>query len=93
MDGRHMLILITSMEEFMNNVVIHQYNFVDPEDNNIHTQNIENLWARAKRKFKRQYGTSEALFTSYLHEFVWRNAHKNSHFSAIIICIAQQYQV
>lgn len=73
-------------------VIIHQENFVDPENEDVHTQTIESLWSRVKRKFKRQYGTSQALFPSYVHEFMWRNSHKN-HFSAILIWIAQQYQM
>ena len=48
------------------NVVVHQRNFVDPADETIHTQNIENTWQRARRRLKRQYGTSKVLFTSYL---------------------------
>jgi hypothetical protein len=34
-------------------------NFVNPD---IHTQNIENMWMRVKRKLRRQFGTSRALF-------------------------------
>jgi methyl-accepting chemotaxis protein len=37
------------------------------------TQTIENVWMRAKRKLKRQFGTSRDLFRSYIHEFIWRN--------------------
>ena len=52
----------------------HQTHFLDPNDSEIHTQNVENMWMRAKRKIKRQFGTSRELFPSYLHEFVFRNA-------------------
>jgi len=44
-------------------VVVHQAHFVDLNDSDIHTQNIENMWMRAKRKLKRQFGTSRELFT------------------------------
>lgn len=54
-------------------VVIHERYFVDPIDRENHTQNCENMWMRAKRKLKRQFGTSDALFPSYLQEFVYRS--------------------
>src|SRR6218665_2463230 len=56
----------------MHSVVIHECNFVAPDDDMVHTQNIENTWMRAKRKLKRQFGTSRALFHTYLDEFMWR---------------------
>jgi hypothetical protein len=58
---------------YEHSVVIHQHNFVDPQDADVHTQNVENMWMRAKRKLKRQCGTSRDLFPSYLHEFAFRN--------------------
>ena len=54
-------------------IVVHQANFVDSNDQDTHTENVENMWMRAKRKLRRQFGTSRALFPSYLHEFVYRN--------------------
>lgn len=68
-------------------VIIHQHNFVNPEDANIQTQN---LCARAKCNFKRQYVMSE-LFTSLSHEFIQQNAYRKSHLSAIIICMIYEY--
>lgn len=57
---------------YMHSTVIHEANFVDPDDDLVHTQHIENMWMRAKRKLKRQCGTSRALFHTYMDEFVWR---------------------
>ena len=67
--------------------VLHQRNFVDPADETIHTQNIENTWQGAKcklkrapmykNKLKRQHGTPRVLFTSYSSEFLWRNKYGN----------------
>lgn len=73
-------------------VVIHQENFVDPNDPRIHTQNVENLWMRAKRKLKRQFGTSPNLFGSYLQEFMWRNKISGEpEFPNFLKCIVEQY--
>jgi len=58
-------------EIYTHSVVVHQTHFVDLNDSEIHTQNIENMWMWAKRKIKRQFGTSRKLFPSYLHEFVF----------------------
>lgn len=58
---------------YLHSVVVHQKHFVDLDDANIHTENVENMWMRAKRKLRRQFGTSDALFNSYLHEFMYRN--------------------
>jgi len=72
--------------------VVHQRNFVDPQDDNIHTQNVENLWWRAKRKIRRQQGTSRELFTSYLHEFIFRNSLRDKDiFVEMINCIGESY--
>jgi hypothetical protein len=32
--------------------VIHDANFVNPDNPDIHTQNIENMWMRVKRKIR-----------------------------------------
>ena len=79
---------------YTHDVVIHQDNFVDPLDRSIHTQNIESMWSRAKRIFRHMYGTSRALFDSYLIEFMWRTSFgKDDAFSAILSNIASQYPV
>jgi len=75
-------------------VVVHQHHFVDPNDAQVHTQTVENMWMRAKRKLRRQYGTSRALFESYLHEFMFRNLlrdNKDLVFSHILSAISESY--
>jgi transposase-like protein len=57
---------------YTHSVIIHERNF-EPDNHEVHTQNIENMWMHAKRKLK-QFGTSRALFPSYLHEFLYRNS-------------------
>jgi len=36
---------------YSHEVVVHENLFVDPDDEEINTQNVENMWMRAKRKF------------------------------------------
>ena len=65
---------------------------VDPHT--IHTQNVESMWSRAKRMFRKMYGTSRALFEPYLVEFMWREAFgRDNPFSAILCNIADQYRL
>ena len=53
-------------------VVVCKQNFIHPNDpNHVHTQSIESLWKRAKRKLRDASGTSEALFPSYVSEVMW----------------------
>ena len=76
---------------YAHDVVIHERNFVDPKDADIHTQNIENMWMRAKRKLKRQFGTHRHLFQSYLSEFQWRSHNKENTFEHFIVSITTLY--
>ena len=61
---------------YSHSVVLHEHNFVNPLDSDVHTQNVENLWMRVKRKLRQQFGTNEDLFTSHLHEFIWRQRYR-----------------
>lgn len=79
---------------YEHHVIVHQENFVDPQNPAIHTQNVENMWMRAKRKLRRQCGTSEPLFASYLHEFIWRNKFAQGDvFINFLICVNEQYNL
>ena len=42
-------------------------------DTGAHTNNVENMWMRAKQRSKRERGTHRHLLQSYMTEFVWRN--------------------
>lgn len=79
---------------YMHSVVEHKKHFVNPHDSDVNTQTIENLWMQAKRKLRRQCGTSEKLFPSYLHEFVFRNALRHTDiFSSFLIALSESYPV
>ena len=78
---------------YMHHVVVHEDNFVDPWEHWLHTNTIEGKWMLAKRKLRRQFGTSRALFPSYLDEFMWRTNTGNNKFGEIIRCMRQFYPV
>lgn len=79
---------------YMHDIVIHEENFVSPNDYEIHTQNVEGMWARVKRKFKYQYGTTRTLFNSYLSEFMWRQEVRSMPadvFHSFLLCVIDLY--
>jgi len=77
---------------YTHSVVVHQQNFVDHNDATVHTNVVENMWMQAKRKLKRQFGTSRDLFPSYLHEFMFRNRFRDTDmFSCMLITVAANY--
>ena len=51
--------------------VNHSVNFVDP-GSGAHTNTIEGSWQKLKQGNKKRFGTHEALFETYLQEFMWR---------------------
>ncbi|KAL8605161.1 hypothetical protein ACOMHN_031102 [Nucella lapillus] len=73
-------------------VVVHQEHFVDPLNQEIHTENVENMWMRAKRKLLRQFGMTRELFPSYLHEFMFCNRFRGEDmFRVMLRAIAANY--
>ena len=71
--------------------VNHTYHFVDP-DTYAHTNNVENMWMRAKMRSKREMGTKPELLESYLIEFMWRTSVAGDPFDNIIDGICLQYR-
>ncbi len=46
----------------------------------------------AKRKLKKQFGTSRVLLASYFDEYIWRRRHSGTpYFSAMMACITDSY--
>ena len=79
---------------YSHEVVVHERHFVSPNDDTVHTQNIQNTWMRAKRKLRRQFGTSRQLFPTYIHEFVFRNSMRHKElFSEFLVCVGTSYPV
>lgn len=78
---------------YRHETIIHEQHFVDPEDETIHTQNIENTWMRVNKKIKRQFGTNKALFETYMAEFLWRNRVREHLFGNFLVAIHEVYPV
>lgn len=70
--------------------VNHSANFVCPTTL-VHTNHIENMWMRAKKKLRRMHGTQEAFFESYLEEWLWQQRHPTLRFQEIIRSITEEY--
>ena len=75
---------------YSHDVIVHQHNFVDPNDPSIHTQTVENLWQRAKRRLKEMYGTDRQLFESHLMEFAWKQHFRGAcKFASWLDCVSE----
>ena len=72
--------------------VNHQVNFVNPVTG-AHTNTVENMWMRAKRRNKRECGTARGMVDTYLVEFMWRLKFGEDPFENIIKGIRRVYRV
>lgn len=81
-----------TIENFDHNhlTVNHSLNFVDPVTL-AHTNRVENLWMRAKRRNKRECGTRTDLLNSYFQEFIWRSRYSENSFENILRDISLFY--
>ena len=70
--------------------VNHSVNFVDPVTG-AHTNEVENMWMRAKRRNKKECGTARSLLDSYLLEFMWRLKFGDDPFEQILADIRVVY--
>ena len=83
---------VPSAAEYRIQRVNHSLNFVDPTTG-VHTQNIECMWSKAKKKQKQGHGTSDPLFPSYLQEYLWRRKYGDKPFENIFAHIDEVYKV
>lgn len=77
---------------YLHNVVIHEDNFVAPDDPSIHTQRIEATWCSLKR-FIRAHGTNKgSYYLEYICEYLFRRKHSDV-FDALLRVIRQKYNL
>ena len=61
-------------EGFRHRTINHSLNFVDPQDKEVHTQNIERLWLDIKQYIKRQ-GMSPRFIRQYIGRYLFLKHH------------------
>jgi hypothetical protein len=75
---------------YTHSVVIHEDNFVSPEDDAVHTQTIEATWCSLKR-FIWAHGTNKGPhYLEYICEYMFRRKFPNL-FEAVLCTIRQKY--
>jgi hypothetical protein len=75
---------------YRHSVIIHEENFVEPNNNEIHTQLIESTWGSLKR-FIQSHGTNmDKFFAEYICEYVFRRLYDDV-FDALLDVIRRKY--
>jgi IS1 family transposase len=75
---------------YMHSVVIHESNFVAPEDNNVHTQRIESTWSSMKRFIRSRGSNKGNYYLEYICEYIFRRKHSNV-FDGLLNVIRTKY--
>jgi len=57
---------------YRHSVVIHEENFVAPEDREVHTQRIESTWPSLKRFLRSRGGNKGPHYLEYIYEYLFR---------------------
>ena len=52
--------------------VNHSETFLNLDNPDVHTQNIQSMWSTYKRKFRHQAGNNSETYQTYFPEFIWR---------------------
>ena len=63
---------LSNSVHYIHETVNHRYNFVSPDNQMVHTQNIENCWLHTKRFLRQQFGTARHLLDGYIYEYMFK---------------------
>ena len=72
--------------------VNHSENFVNPDDSNIHTQNIENRWNWVKKFIKKKGTNIQKHLEEYITEYLYKRKFKDDVYEQFIIDISNKYR-
>ena len=75
---------------YRHSVVIHDENFVAPDDSDVHTQRIESTWSSLKRFLRSRGGNKGPHYLEYVYEYLFRRKHDDV-FVALIDVINAEY--
>ena len=75
---------------YRHSVVIHQENFVSPDNNYVHTQQIESTWSSLKRFIRSRGGYKGPHYLEYIYEYLLRRKHKDI-FAELLQVIRTEY--
>ena len=82
-------------QPYRHGTVNHSQTFLDPITG-VHTNHVEALWSRCKKRFKQMNGTSDNMVPGYLDEYMWRErygATSSESFDNILAHISQRYPI
>jgi hypothetical protein len=77
---------------FLHGVVNHTNNFLNPKEQLIHTQNIENLWRGLRRFLSNCSSYSRQNLRSYINEFIFRKSNVDT-FESILSAFEAKYSL
>jgi hypothetical protein len=75
---------------YQHSVVIHEENFVSPDNSDVHTQTIEATWSSLKRFIRARGGNKGGYYLEYICEYLFRRQCSDT-FSALLHMMKQQY--
>ena len=75
---------------YIHSVVVHQENFVSPDDSQVHTQRIEATWSSFKRFIRSRGSNKGAYYLEYICEWLFRRKNRDV-FWALLDTIKEKY--